>query len=208
MSAELVIIIIGAVLFILGIADGMTSANLINTKLRAPMFIIGVSLIIYGGFSYGAINNQGQIEQADLGNESQIEYPVKSIQVTSPVEGDNVKCRILTRGVYPENHNKDIWVLLKPTDDKYYPQSDHTNTSYKRNGEWQVITRFGGDQGEAFDLIVYETNKEASQYFSSIIQSWKESLEYPGLKFEELPAGATEVERLTVTLADNCRGVF
>ena len=47
---------------------------------------------------------------------------------------------------------KDIWVLLKPSNNKYYPQSDHTNTSYKRDGEWQVITRFGGDKGESYDF--------------------------------------------------------
>lgn len=60
-------------------------------------------------------------------------------------------------GVYPETHDKGIWVLLKPSDERYYLQSDHTNTSYKRNEEWQVITRFGGYQGEAYDYaIIYE----------------------------------------------------
>ena len=91
---------------------------------------------------------------------------------------------------------------------KYYPQSDHTNTSYKRKGEWQVITRFGGDKGEQYEIIVYETDASASQFFSSTIESWKELLSYPGLEPEELPKGANEVDRIVVSLIDNCRGVF
>ncbi|MEL6134015.1 MAG: hypothetical protein AAFR59_11690, partial [Bacteroidota bacterium] len=99
-------------------------------------------------------------------------------------------------------------VLLKPSDGKYYPQSDHTNTSFKRNGEWQVITRFGGDQGEAYDIIIYETDATATQFFSETIQRWKDALTYPGLEQEELPKGAVEVDRIVVSLKENCRGVF
>jgi len=205
MSAEIVIIIIGAVFLILALV------NIIKIKdspLRIPLGIIGVLLIIYGGYSYESINLQGQIEQVELGKKEQIKLPIENVQVLSPVEGDSVSCRILTMGVYPNSHDKDIWVLLKPSDAKYYPQSDHTNTSYKRNGQWQVITRFGGDKGESFDIVVYETDSLASQYFSSTIQNWKDSLSYPGLELEELPPGANEVERIVVSLRDNCRGVF
>lgn len=212
MSAEIVIIIIGVVFILLAVVDSIkikdSSLNLINVKLRIPLGIIGVLLIIYGGYSYGSINLQGQIEQVEVGNKLQIEYPVKSVKVISPIKGDSVKCRILTKGVYPASNNKNIWVLLKPSDDKYYPQSDHTNTSFKRNGEWQVITRFGGDKGESYEIIVYETDTVASQFFSSTLKKWKESLSYPGLKFEELPIGALEVDRINVSLKDNCRGVF
>lgn len=212
MSTEIVIIIIGAVLILLAIGDSIkikdSSPGLINIKLRIPMGIIGVLLIIYGGYSFGLVNPQGRIENVVSGNKLQVQYPVERVQVISPVEGDSINCRVLTMGVYPESHDKDIWVLLKPSNNKYYPQSDHTNTSYKRNGEWQVITRFGGDKGEVYDIIVYEADSTASQFFSSTIQSWKDALSYPGLEPEELPAGAIEVDRVVVTLKDNCRGVF
>ena len=158
MSTEIVIIIVGAILVLLAIADSTKSLNLLNTKLRIPLGVIGILLIIYGGFSYGSIHVQGQIEQVVVGKKSPIQYPIEKVQVISPVAGDSVKCRILTMGVYPTSHDKDIWVLLKPSNNKYYPQSDHTNTSYKRDGEWQVITRFGGDKGESYDVIVYETD--------------------------------------------------
>jgi hypothetical protein len=212
MSAEIVIILIGVALILIAIGDSIkindSSLNLMDIKLKIPLGIIGFILIIYGGYSYGTVTMPGQIEQAVEGNKLQVEFPVQKVQIISPVEGDSVKCRILTMGVYPDSHEKDIWVLLKPSDNKYYPQSDHTNTSFKRNGEWQVITRFGGDQGESYDIIVYETDSAASQFFSATIESWKEALSYPGLELEELPEGAKEVDRIVVSLKENCRGVF
>jgi len=208
MSAEVIIIIVGAILVLLAIGDSIKSLGLLNAKIRIPLGVIGVLLIIYGGFSYGSINLQGQIEQVEIGKKLKVQYPVEKIQVISPIEGDSVQCRILTMGVYPKSHDKDIWVLLKPSDEKFYPQSDHTNTSYKRDGEWQVITRFGGDKGESYDIIVYETDTIASNFFSTTIQKWKDALSYPGLEMEELPKGAIEVDRLTVSLKDGCRGVF
>jgi len=212
MSAEIVITIVGAVLILLAIGDSIkikgSSLGLMDIKLKIPLGIIGFILIIYGGYSVGTVTLPGQIEQVAEGNKLTVEYPVKKVQIISPVQGDSVKCRILTMGVYPDSHNKDIWVLLKPSDNKYYPQSDHTNTSFKRNGEWQVITRFGGDKGESYDIIVYETDSLASQFFSATIQSWKDALSYPGLELEELPDGAHEVDRIVVSLKENCRGVF
>ena len=210
MSAELLIIIIGAVFVLLAIVDSIkfknSSLGLINIKVRIPMGILGLLLLIYGGYSYGTVYLPGQIEQVELGNSLQIKYPIEKVQVLSPVNGDSVNCRILTMGVYQASHDKDIWVLLKPSDEKYYPQSDHTNTSYKRNGQWQVITRFGGDKGEVFEIIVYETDSLASQYFSTSISNWNEMDSYPGIEEEELPGGAYEVDRIIVTLKENCRG--
>jgi hypothetical protein len=71
-----------------------------------------------------------------------------------------------------------------------------------------VITRFGGDQGEAYELIVYETDASASQFFSATIENWKEMESYPGLELAELPTTAREVDRIVVALKNNCRGVF
>jgi len=212
MSAELVIIIVGALLLLIAIIDSIkikgSSIGLVNINLRIILALVGVLLLIYGGYSFGLVNPQAQIEQVEVGEKLQVEYPVESVQIVSPINSDSVNCRILTMGVYPDSHEKDIWILLKPSDNKYYPQSDHTNTSYKRDGEWQVITRFGGDKGELYDIIAYETDAEASRFFSSTIQSWKDSLAYPGLEIDELPPGAVEVDRIVVSLKNNCRGVF
>jgi len=212
MTTEIVIIIAGAVLMLIAVVDSIkingSSLGLMDIKVRILLGIIGFMLIIFGGYSYGTTTMLSRMEKVAEGNKLQVTYPVKKVQIISPVEGDSVKCRVLTMGVYPDAHSKDIWVLLKPSDDKYYPQSDHTNTSFKRNGEWQVITRFGGDKGESYDIIAYATTPSASKFFSATIQTWKENLSYPGLELEELPDGATEVDRITVSLEENCRGVF
>ena len=208
MSADIVITIVGAALLLVAILDGVLSLNLMKAQLRVILGALGIPLMIYGGYSFGMVAPLTPLEQVDVGNRRQIEYPVQKVQVVSPVEGDSVRCRVLTMGVYPDSHDRDIWVVLRPTDDRYYPQSDHTNTSYKRDGEWQVITRFGGDQDEKYELIVYETDASASRFFSSTIEGWKAKDSYPGLRLEEIPETAVEVERLVVTLEGNCRGVF
>ncbi|MFW6351513.1 MAG: hypothetical protein ACOC2E_03935 [Bacteroidota bacterium] len=212
MSSEIILIIVGTILILIAIVDSVkirsASLNLIDMKLKVPLAIFGILLLFYGAYAFMGANLPGQIENPELGNKRQIEYPVKNVQVISPVENDSVKCRILTYGVYPESHEKDIWVLLMPTDSLFYPQSDHTNTSYKRNGEWQVITRFGGDKGEKYDIIVYETDSMASMFFSATIQKWKDMLSYPGLELDEIPDGANQIDKISVYLKENCRGVY
>ncbi|MEM6368750.1 MAG: hypothetical protein AAGD10_20365 [Myxococcota bacterium] len=208
MSADIVITLVGAALLVVVVLDAALSLGLMKAQLRVVIGSLGVVLMIYGGYSFGAVVQLSPMEQVDVGNKRPIEYPVQKVQVVSPIAGDVVKCRMLTMGVYPDGHDKDIWVVLRPTDDRYYPQSDHTNTTYKRDGEWQVITRFGGDKDEEYDLIVYETDGAASRFFSETIEEWKKDDFYPGLELDEVPKTAVEVDRLVVSLQDNCRGVF
>lgn len=206
MSVKLIMILVGFALLAIALIGIAKSA--MKSKVGIPIGIIGVILLFYGSYSSEMVMYNTQIEQVSFGKQKVIEGPITKVQVTYPVALDSVKCRILTMGVYPEGHTKDIWVVLRPTDDKYYPQSDHTNTSFKIDGEWQVVTRFGGDLGEAYDIIVYEADAEASKFFSNTIEQWKETEEYIGLTLEEMPKGAVEVERMKVYLSKNCRGVF
>ena len=211
MSTKLIIILIGVLLLLIAILGNRKTNsrnNLLNTKLVISLGIIGVLMMIYGSYSSEFVNYNTQMEQVSIGEKLKIDGPVNAVKVVSPIDKDSVDCRILTMGVYPESHKKDIWIIIRPTDDRYYPQSDHTNTSYKRDGEWQVITRFGGDKGEPYDLIVYEADSTASSFFGSTLTKWKEADDYPGLELEEIPAGAKEVERLVIYTSKNCRGVF
>jgi len=205
MSTKFIILIIGVLFIVIAL---LTIKKGSSGKLGIPLGILGVLMMIYGSYSSDLVNYNSQMEQVSIGNKIKVNGPVNKIKVVSPIAKDSVDCRILTMGVYPESHEKDIWVIIRPTDDRYYPQSDHTNTSYKRDGEWQVVTRFGGDMGEAYDLIIYETDTEASSFFSSTISKWKDKDNYPGLQLEEMPAGAKEVERLVIYTRKNCRGVF
>ncbi|MEM1339927.1 MAG: hypothetical protein AAF634_12990 [Bacteroidota bacterium] len=211
MSTKIVIVVIGALLIaiaILGGSKGNSGKKLLNTKLGVLFGITGVLLMIFGSYSSNLVNYTTQMEQVSIGKKLKISGPVNTVKVVYPIDQDSVDCRILTMGVYPESHTKDIWVVIRPTDDRYYPQSDHTNTSYKRDGEWQVVIRFGGDRGEPYDLIIYEADAAASTFFSNTIAKWKETEDYPGLQLEEMPAGAKEVERLVIYNRKNCRGVF
>jgi hypothetical protein len=205
------IIIIGFVLIliaILSIIKRNSGARPNSASFGVTTGIIGVLILIYASYSSGLVNYNSQNEQVSIGNKLKIEGPVNATKVISPIDKDSVDCRILTMGVYPESNKNDIWVLIRPTDDRYYPQSDHTNTSYKRDGEWQVVTRFGGDLGEVYDLIVYEADASASSFFTITIQKWKEVNDYPGLELSELPTGAKEVDRIKIYTRKNCRGVF
>ena len=212
MSAKLVIIIVGIILIALPVISVLGSrgsgSHLVNPKVGMALGALGVLLVIFASYSSDVAHVTSQMEQVSMGNRVAIEGPVDSVRVISPVEADSVDCRILSMGVYPKGHEQDIWVVLKPTDDRYYPQSDHTNTSYKRGGEWQVVTRFGGDLEEKYELIVYETDAAATQFFSDTIQQWNDQGSYPGLLDTEIPEGATEVDRINVYLGKNCRGVF
>ena len=211
MSTKLVIIIIGTVLIafaILGSIKGKSGRKLLGSTLAVLFGVIGVLMMIFGSYSSDLVNYNTQMEQVSIGTKLKISGPVDAVKTVYPIDKDSVDCRILTMGVYPESHEKDIWVIIRPTDDRYYPQSDHTNTSYKRDGQWQVVTRFGGDKGEAYDLIIYEADSAASSFFSTTIAKWKEEDKYPGLQLEEMPPAAKEVERLVVYTSKNCRGVF
>lgn len=206
MSATLIMILVGFVLVAIALI-GIGKQSM-KVQLGIPLIIVGVVLVFAGSYASQVVKYNSQSEQIATGNKKVIDGPINKVQITSPIALDSVKCRILTMGVYPEGHTKDIWVVLRPTDDRYYPQSDHTNTSFKIDGEWQVVTRFGGDLGEAYDIIVYETDTEASKFFSDTIEQWKQTEKYPGIELESMPKGAVEVERIKVYLSKNCRGVF
>ncbi|MEL6770976.1 MAG: hypothetical protein AAFN13_04170 [Bacteroidota bacterium] len=212
MSAKAVIIVVGIVLIGLSVLSSQgrkgAVAQLVSPKVGIPLGVLGVLMVLFGSYTSDIAHVSSQMENVSMGNRVEIEGPVASVTVTSPVEADSVDCRILSTGVYPEGHEQDIWVVLKPSDEKYYPQSDHTNTSYKRDGKWQVVTRFGGDYQERYELIAYETDESASQFFSTTIESWKRQESYPGLEDADMPEGATEVDRVNVYLGKNCRGVF
>jgi len=201
LTITIISVILGAVCF-------LSAFFIKKNNLKVIIGFIGITLLLYGGFSYGAIEPVPKIETYQTGNKKQINYPVEKVQVTSPVDGDVLSCRVLTMGVYPEPMDKDIWVLLKPSDNKYYPQSDYTNASYKEKGKWQVVTRFGGDKGESYELLVYEADSSASQFFNQTIEEWKSNNDYQGLEKDDLPEGISLVDQITVTTEFDCRGIF
>ena len=216
MSAKIIILIIGVLFILIALLASKKSSS---GKLVIPLGILGVLMMIYGSYSSDFVNYNTQIEQVSTGNKLKISGPVNSVKVVSPVDKDSVDCRILTMGVYPESNENDIWVLIRPTDDRYYPQSNHKLHLYRlRNVSQLAILHLFckrcwcdlivGNNGEAYDLIIYEANSEASSFFSNTIAKWKEEENYPGLQLEEIPTGAKEVDRIKIYARKNCRGVF
>ena len=198
----MICLIASSLIVLVTIISGGSTSKFSQRKIRLPLGVLGGLLLAYGGYSLGSHQNR------NLSDAFQSVDPTQLVVVTSPMDGDSVDCRILTQGTCPESYNKDIWVLLRPADGKYYPQSDYTSTAYMREGVWQVITRFGGRRGEIFELNVFEADSTASDFFSATIQGWKDELSYPGLSDAEIPKGASLVERISVPLAGDCRGVF
>ena len=204
MSTGFISLGIGALLLLILLIDGITAFDIFKAKFRIPVGIVGFMVLSYGIYS----TFLGDTKESNPIESSQLIDPTQLVVVTSPVDGDSVKCRILTEGTCPASYDKFIWVLLRPADGKYYPQSDHTSNTYVRNGEWQVITRLGGRRGEIFELNVFEADTLASEFFSATLEDWKDALSYPGLTDSELPEGARLVERISVPLSEDCRGVF
>ena len=118
MSTKLVIILIGVLLILIALLGSIkrnSGRSFLNTKFGIPIGIIGVLMMIYGSYSSGLVNYNSQIEQVSIGKKLKISGPVNTVKVVSPIDKDSVDCRILTMGVYPESHKKDIWVLIRPT---------------------------------------------------------------------------------------------
>ncbi|MEL6131765.1 MAG: hypothetical protein AAFR59_00125 [Bacteroidota bacterium] len=101
MSTETIIIFIGAALMLIPILDSLLSLGLMNSKIGVPLGILGFCLTMYGGYSVGTVTMPGQLEEVARGNKLEIKGPIEKVQITSPLQGDSVECRVLTMGVYP-----------------------------------------------------------------------------------------------------------
>ena len=108
MSAKLLIIIVGVVLIGLSVLSSLgkkgSGIQLINPKVGIPLGALGVLMVIFASYSSDVAHVSSQMEQISRGNIVEIEGPVNSIRVISPVEADTVDCRILSMGVYPKGH--------------------------------------------------------------------------------------------------------
>ena len=72
MSAEIILLLVGIVLLLVAIGDSIkingANLGLMNVKFRTVLGVIGILIIIFGGYYLGLINPQPQIEQVAEGN--------------------------------------------------------------------------------------------------------------------------------------------
>ena len=100
MSALLLIILVGVALIGVSVLSSLgkkdSGTQLINPKVGIPLGVLGVAMIIYGSYTSDVAHVSSQMEQITRGNKVEIEGPVTSVRVISPVEADSVDCRILS----------------------------------------------------------------------------------------------------------------
>lgn len=99
-------------------------------------------------------------------------------------------------------NNKEIWVLVYPSDLEYYPQTlDACKQlpSDTTEGKWNTTANLGGPP-QQYDIVVVvtEVDSEASQEFKLWLQKGCNTNDFPGYLRDELPSGITEVASITI----------
>lgn len=57
-------------------------------------------------------------------------------------------------------------------------------------------------------MFIFETDSTTSKFFSTTVESWKSTGDYPGLKAKEIPTYAKIVDQIEVILENDCRDIF
>ena len=130
------------------------------------------------------------------------------LKIAGVLDGQLVEERQLVSGASTELREGDsTWVLVYTSFGKWFPQSSdacagiHATTA---DGRWQVMSRFGGEPGEAFDIVAVVANPEAGAFFDRKQREWcaeeqkNPGYTWPGLLTIELPQGITEKDRIQV----------
>ena len=99
----------------------------------------------------------------------------------------------------------EVWVLVKPEDHKYYPQSSDACSGSPAEfggGRWHVMANLGQEGlTEVFDIVVVVTNigSEASSRFKQyLIDGCNNNHIYEGIPHCKMPTDLTEKARITV----------
>lgn len=98
-------------------------------------------------------------------------------------------------------NGKELWILVYPTDNEYYPQTRDACQMLPADaggGVWNTIVNFGGPP-QQYDLVAIVTNSDASETFKKWLKTGCETGDYPGYKRQELPGGIQEVGAITVS---------
>jgi hypothetical protein len=112
--------------------------------------------------------------------------------------GDQVAQTVTLMGEYSPDFSGDLWVLIVPPSELYYPQSPNAckgEATPRVGNRWELRVGFGGagDEGVPFDIVLVAADPAASREFSGILRQWCETKKFPGLEKDQLPAGAREL---------------
>jgi len=97
----------------------------------------------------------------------------------------------------------EIWVLVYPTDSRYYPQSVNACAQIPSEvaaGIWRTTAHFGGPP-QKYDVVVVvtETDGEASREFKRWLKEGCDTGNFLGYLRDALPTGISEVVSITVS---------
>jgi hypothetical protein len=128
--------------------------------------------------------------------------PAVSVRIESPENNSEVAPGIIVTGTVTGTQN-DLWVLVFPelAFGKCWPQSEdpmHGQPASVVNNKFSTQCYLGGPN-QRYDIVVYSTNATASAFFSDLMIRWSRDNNYPGIHISEIPAGAREEYRVTVT---------
>lgn len=107
MDLGLISLIVGIVFLLASIIDAVASLDLLSRQIRIILSIIGLLALSYGAFVSNVMDALYDKKPSQTSNFQAID-PTQLVVVTSPVDGDSVKCRILTQGTCPEPYEKDM----------------------------------------------------------------------------------------------------
>ncbi|MCB0166650.1 MAG: hypothetical protein KDI79_20645 [Anaerolineae bacterium] len=127
------------------------------------------------------------------------------VEITSPQHCEaGLYTTVPVGGTYTGDlTGKEIWVMVYPTDLKFYPQTLDACLqipSEASGGRWQTIVNFGGPP-QQYDVVavVTDIDSEASLEFKKWLQNGCDTNTFPGYPKSRLPSGITEVAAITVS---------
>jgi hypothetical protein len=194
MSKDTVLIIIGALFILIGIAGSVKLKDgavfIKNIWARVGLFIIGIALLILGIFPLSP-------SSIDDGKPP---YKCKNCIVIPPNKGI-VSNATIVRGNYSDINN-DLWVVVWPEQggNTGWPQSNDAlngKPATKSNGQWSVTCTFGGPL-QSYEIVLYSASQNASEVLSTTMREWANANNYPGINISMLPEGLEELDRITV----------
>jgi hypothetical protein len=166
--------------------------NLRRTRLAAAL---SLSLVAAGCFNPPPPNSNGG-ENVNLAPPTPATTEVK---IKSPSDNGTVEQTEVVRGTSQNVPvSQKIWVVIFISKTgRYYPQNDAATV--QPSGNWNSVTYFGvpSDKGLKFELLAVTADANAQNDFKTYLTAARDKSTYAGLA--QLPAGATEQHRVTVT---------
>lgn len=147
--------------------------------------------------------------EEDIGSPPDISNVQLSGQASIDIQNGAVANEsVYISGEYISEVKDHIWVLVRPSGGRWYPQSiDPSSERYEGHtdmigGEWSTKCQFGDNQtekGEPFDIVMVLADEDASANFVEFQnECYKNNETYPGLLTIELPRGIDEKDRVRV----------